>query len=680
MNHFITMRTKKLIPIACVSILALAMTFAVSKAIDPEMLDKKIRPQDDFFEYVNSIWISKNPIPATETSWGNFNALNDASRKALRSICEESANNPGKSGSEQQQIGDFYASGMDSMQIEKMKFVPLKPEFDLINSVGNSKDIAMLISQLHKIQISSGFGYFVLADQKNSNLNVGYLAQDGFGLPDRDYYRSADFASLRDEYKNHLKKMFSLMGDDDALAQKNADFVFELESKLADSSMTAVEQRDPEKLYNKMTEADLDKLAPNMPWSAYFQAMKTPNPGNLIVMQPAFLRQFSALLQSENVNAWKAYFRWQLVHGCAGKLHQDIVNENFRFYGTVMSGQKTIQERWKRILGATEGALGEAMGKIYVQKNFSEKARSRVNEMVTNLVEAYRERIGTRTWMSMETKQKALEKLNAITRKLGFPDKWRDYNGLKIDRSSFVRNFLNSNAFDVNYFLSRINKPVDKVEWGMTPATVNAYYNPQYNEIVFPAAIMQSPFFDANADDAVNYGAIGAVIGHELTHGFDDEGSQYDAEGNLRDWWTADDRKKFEELTSKLVQQFNNYTVIDSIQLKINGELTTGENIADLGGLTISYYAYQRSLQGKGKPAAIDGFTGEQRFFISWAQAWRNSMRAKSLINMVKTNPHSPAKYRVIGPLSNMKEFYDAFGVKPGDKMYKAPEERAEIW
>lgn len=670
----------KLLPVVGAGVLTLAMALAVNKAIDPGMLDKKIRPQDDFFDYVNSIWISKNPIPATETRWGNFNVLYEESQKALRSICEEAAKNPGAVGGEQQQIGDFYASGMDSMQIEKLKFTPLKTEFDQINAAANSKDIAMLVSQMHKIQIPVAFGFFVSADQKNSNLNVGYLSQSGIGLPDRDYYRSSDFEAVREEYKIHLKKMFSLLGDDDALAEKNAGFVFDLEAKLADSSMTTVELRDPEKLYNKMTLADIDKIAPNMPWATYFQAMKTPNPGDLIVNQPAFLRQFNALLQSESVNVWKAYFRWQLLHACAGKLHQDVVNEHFRFYGTMLSGQKKIQDRWKRILGATEGALGEAMGKIYVKKNFSEQSRVRVNEMVTNLVETYRERISTRPWMGDATKQKALEKLNAIMRKLGFPDKWRDYNGLKIDRNSYIRNFLNSNAFDVDYILSRINKPVDKTEWGMTPATVNAYYNPKYNEIVFPAAIMQSPFFDPNADDAVNYGAIGAVIGHELTHGFDDEGSQYDAEGNLRDWWSPEDRKRFEELTGKLVAQFNGYMAIDSLQLKVNGELTLGENIADLGGLTMSYYAYQRSLKGKSKPAAIDGFTGEQRFFISWAQAWRNHARAKSLINMVKTDPHSPAKFRVLGPLSNMKEFYEAFNVQPGDKMYRAPENRAEIW
>lgn len=668
------------LPLAVVGVLAMAMTAALNKAIDPTGLDKKVRPQDDFFAYVNGIWIRNNPIPATETRWGNFNVLNERGQKALRSICEESAAKGAPAGTEMQLIGDFYASGMDSAQIEKLAFAPLKPEFELINGLTDKKQLNAVLADLHLLQVPAGFGFFVSADQKSSNDNAPYMAQSGLGLPDRDYYTAPEMQALTEGYKAHLLAMFKLMGDDEATAQKNADMVFAFESKLADSSMTTVEQRDPDKLYNRMSQQAVQELVPSFVLATYFERMGTPAPGDVIVMQPAFMRQFEVMLQNQPIAAWKAYLRWQLVHSCAGKLHQAVVDEHFRFYGTVMSGQKKIQPRWKRVLTTTEGALGEALGKVYVERNFSPEARNRVNEMVDNLMEAYKVRIGSRTWMSRETKISALKKLSTIMRKLGYPDKWRDYSGLKVTRDSYVRNFLNSNLFDSRFLLDRLNKPVDKTEWGMTPATINAYYNPTYNEIVFPAAIMQEPFFDPNADDAVNYGAMGAVIGHELTHGFDDEGSQYDEQGNLRDWWTPEDRKSFGLLTDKLVNQFNSFVAIDSLNLTVNGQLTLGENIADLGGLTISYYAYQRSLEGKPKPAKIDGLTGEQRFFISWGQAWRGHMRPKSLMNQVKTDPHSPNRFRVIGPLSNMKEFYEAFGVKPGDKMYRKPEDRAEIW
>lgn len=666
-------------PLAGAGILALAMTVSENKAIDTQLLDKRVRPQDDFFEYVNGIWIRNNPIPATEVRWGNFNVLNDRSQKALRDICEGAAGNAQKPGSDMQRIGDFYAAGMDSMQVEKMAFSPLKPEFAMIDALNDKKGITDLLAEMHLMQVSAGFGYFVMADQKNSNENAPYLAQSGLGLPDRDYYTAPEMKDLTAAYREHVKAMFLLMGDDEKTAQKNADMVFSLESKLAENSMTAVEQRDPDKLYNKMTLADIQQSCPNFNFPQYFEKMGTPALSEIIVMQPAFIKAFGGIMDSEPIEAWRAYFRWQLVHSVAGKLHSDVVNEHFKFYGTMMSGQKRLQPRWKRVLSTTEGALGEAMGKIYVEKNFSSQARDRVNDMVDNLMEAYKERIKTRPWMSEKTKGEALKKLGTIMRKLGYPDKWRDYSGLEVTRESYVRNFLNSNKFDVKYLLSRINQPVDKTEWGMTPATINAYYNPAFNEIVFPAAIMQAPFFDPNADDAVNYGAMGAVIGHELTHGFDDEGSKYDSEGNLRDWWTADDRKSFDIRAKVLVDQFNSFVAIDTLKLTVNGQLTLGENIADLGGLTISYAAYQRSLKGQ-TPAKIDGLTGAQRFFISWAQAWRGSMRPKALMNMVKTDPHAPQRFRVLGPLSNMKEFYDAFGVKATDKMYRKPEQRAEIW
>ncbi len=672
--------------VAATGVLALAMKIAIAaggdyKAIDPANMNTAVRPQDDFFEYANGSWIKKNPIPATETSWGNFNVLNEKSQSALRTICEDAAKDKtAQPGTNQQRIGDFFAAGMDSAAIEKAKFTQLMPMLNKIGAIKDKAGVAHSIGELHKVQVGAGYAFFVMADMKDSKVNAAYIYQSGTGLPEKEYYLGEELKPIRDEYQKHLINMFMLMGDDKETARVNANYVFTIEKKFADSSMSAVEMRDQERQYNKMAIADLRRMTPNIDWADYFKTLQAPQVNEVIVAQPAFLRQVNAMIASEPVDAWKAYFRWQLIHLCAPKLHSEVSDENFRFYGTVLSGAQKQQPRWKRVLASTEGALGEALGQLYVERHFSEEAKDRVNVMVDNLIAAYTERIRTRDWMSEQTKEQALAKLNTILRKLGFPDKWRDYNGLKVSRDSYVMNFLASNRFDVAYNLGKLGKPVDRLEWGMTPATVNAYYNPSNNEIVFPAAIMQPPFFDPNADDAVNYGAMGAIIGHELTHGFDDQGAMFDSEGNMKNWWTEEDVKNFQVRTRKLAEQFNAFVVIDSIDLHVNGELTLGENIADLGGLTIAYYAYKHSLEGKPAPAKIDGFTGEQRFFLSWAQGWRNSMRPKSLVNMVKTNPHSPARFRVIGPLSNMQEFYDAFEVKPGDKMYRKPEERVQIW
>ena len=649
--------------------------------INPEDINKEYRPQDDFYNYVNKIWIGKNPIPATETSWGNFNVLQEKSQNALRTICEElAAKNGATPGTNEQLIGDFFAAGMDTVQIEKDKFTVVDPELKKIAGLKDSKGITDLMAYLHGYQTGCGFGFFVMADMKNSDLNMPYVFQSGMGLPEKEYYQGGDMAAIREDYKKHIAKMFTLMGEDGKDAAKHAEMAYNIEAKLADSSLSAVESRDLERIYNKMDVAALSKLVPNFDWAKYFTAMGTPDVKEVIVDNPAYLRQFNNLIKSESAEAWQAYFRWHFVHLIGAKMHKEVCDENFRFWGTTLSGQAAQQPRWKRVMQSTEGALGDALGQLYVQRNFSEEAKTRVNAMVDNLMAAYEERIKTRDWMSEATKAQAIDKLHKIMRKLAFPDKWRSYANLKVDRKSYVRNFLNSNQFDAKWLLGKFGKPVDKTEWGMTPATINAYYNPSYNEIVFPAAIMQPPFFDAKADDAVNYGAMGAVIGHELTHGFDDQGSMFDGEGNMQNWWTDDDRAKFEAKTKMLADQFNKFVVIDSTGLTVNGELTLGENIADLGGLTISYYAFQMAQQKNPQPKTIDGFTPNQRFFISWAQAWRNSQRPKSLVMMVKTNPHSPAKFRVIGPLSNMKEFYDAFGVKEGDKMWRRVEDRVAIW
>lgn len=668
--------------LAFVAFIAVSMKQAYDgTGIDPADINTKLRPQDDFYGYVNNIWITKNPIPATETSWGNFNVLQEKSQNALRTICEEMAKKENsKSGTNEQLIGDFFAAGMDTLAIEKAKFSTVDPELKKISALSNPEGITDVISYLHMYQAGCGFGYFIMADMKNSNENAAYIFQSGMGLPEKEYYLGEDMQSIRDEYKKHITNMFMLMGEKPADATKHAEQAFNIEKQLADSSLSAVESRDLERIYNKKSVQELSVIVPNFDWKKYFTAVGTPGVTEVIVDNPAYLVQFNKLIRSESSEAWQSYFRWHFVHLIAGKMHKEVADENFRFWGTVLSGQTAQQPRWKQVMRSTEGALGEALGQLYVQRNFSEEAKNRVNVMVDNLIAAYEARIQTREWMSPATKTQATEKLHKIMRKLAFPDKWRSYAGLNVDRKSYVRNFLNSNMFDAKFLLGKFGKPVDKMEWGMTPATINAYYNPSYNEIVFPAAIMQPPFFDPKADDAVNYGAMGAVIGHELTHGFDDQGSMFDGDGNMQNWWTDDDRAKFEAKTKMLVGQFNKFVVIDSTGLTVNGELTLGENIADLGGLTISYYAFQMAQQKNPQPKTIDGFTANQRFFISWAQAWRNSQRPKALTMMVKTNPHSPARFRVVGPLSNMKEFYEAFDVKQGDKMWRAPEERVEIW
>jgi len=649
--------------------------------IDPTNINTQFRPQDDFYSYVNSIWIGKNPIPASETSWGNFNVLREKSQNALRSICEEmSAKSKATPGSNEQLIGDFFAAGMDTAAIEKAKFTEIQPELKKIASLKDYKGITELMSYLHLYQTNCGFGFFVMADMMSSNDNAAYLFQSGMGLPEKEYYQSADMQSTRDEYVKHITALFKLNGETETMAAKHADMAFNIEKQFADSSLSAVESRDMQRIYNKRTVAELQTMAPNFGWVDYFGQLGVKEVKEVIIDNPAFIRQYNRMLTSESIEAWQAYFRWQFLHLVAGKMHNAVADENFRFWGTVLSGQTAQQPRWKRVMTSTESALGDALGQLYVQRHFSEEAKNRVNTMVDNLVAAYSERIDTRDWMSADTKKQAHNKLNKIMRKLAFPDKWREYSGLNVSRKSYVRNFLTSNQYDARWLLGKFGKPVDKTEWGMTPATINAYYNPSYNEIVFPAAIMQSPFFDAAADDAINYGAMGAVIGHELTHGFDDQGSMFDGDGNMVNWWTDEDHHNFETKTRMLSMQFNQYMVIDSLKLTVNGELTLGENIADLGGLTISYYAFQMAQKENPSPAKIDGFTPNQRFFISWAQAWRNSQRPKSLMMMVKTNPHSPARFRVLGPLSNMKEFYEAFDVKEGDKMWRKSEDRVEIW
>jgi putative endopeptidase len=524
------------------------------------------------------------------------------------------------------------------------------------------------------------FTLYVDQDPKISTEYITQFYQGGIGLPDRDYYTNNDDRTLgiQKAYLQHLENMFKLLGDQPEDAKKNAKTVFDIETNLAKASMTQIELRDPQSQYNKKTIEELNTLAPELQMNAYFEGVNIKGINNVIVGQPKFFEELNRGMKAVSIADWKTYLRWNLISQTANKLSDDFVNESFKFYGNTLVGIPTLKARWKRALEATDGSLGDALGQLFVKKYFTEDSKKRVNEMVNNLVAAYRVRINSRDWMSEETKKQAQLKLDKVIRKLGYPDKWKDYSTLDIKTDSYVANVLRANNYTFKEMTGRLGKPIDKQLWGMTAPTINAYYNPTINEIVFPAGIMQPVFFNPDADDAVNYGSMGAVIGHELTHGFDDQGAQYDADGNLKNWWTKEDMDRFKAKTDVLVKQFDSYVAIDDVHVK--GALTLGENIADLGGLTIAYYAYKKSLEGKPVPAKIDGFTGEQRFFISWAQAWRVNMRPAFLKNMIQTNPHSPGNFRANAAPSNMQEFYDAFGVKPGDKMYRPKEERAEIW
>ena len=655
--------------------------FAQSPCIDIKNFDKSVKPGDNFFLYVNGSWMKKNPIPASEARWGSFNIIGQENDKALLTILKELANTNAEPGSAKQKAGDFYFTAMDTAAIERSGITSLTEEFSKIDQISNPNQLMNVVAHLHMIGIRPLFSFSVEPDPKSSSENILILNQAGLSLPDMDYYANPDTSinNIRLKYKTHIANMFSLMGEKPETAYQNAELIFEMESELASVSMTRVQLRDIQAQYNKMQSPELTIMVPEINWVVYFSELGIYGKvRNVIVSQPKFFARVNAMIADHSLNEWKIYLRWHLLNSTADLLSSIFSREHFNFYEKPLSGAKQQKPRWKKVVRQADDVLGELLGQLYIEKNFSAESKKKVNEMVDNLFEAYKEHINSRTWMSEATKQQAQRKLSTIMRKLAYPDKWRDYSTLEIKRDAYVLNCLRGNEFQMKFMFNKLGKPIDKTEWGMTPSTVNAYYNPSYNEIVFPAGIMHSPFFDPNADDAVNYGAMGSVIGHELTHGFDDQGSQYDWEGNLKNWWTKDDSTQFRDRTKMVVKQYNNFVTRDT--LKVNGELTQGENIADLGGLTLAYAAYQISLKGKPAPLPIDGLTSDQRFFISWAQVWRGDMRTEALKNLLKTNPHSPYNARVNVPLSNLDAFYRAFNIKPGDKLYRRENDRVEIW
>ncbi len=651
-------------------------------AFDVQNMNTTIKPGDDFFTYVNGTWMKNNPIPADKNSRSTFDELFERNRHDIKEIIEEAASAKDvQPGSNTEKIGAFYNSGMDTVSIEKQGISPMKMFFDKIDSIHNIADVQSVGAFFQTYQINPFFHLFSNQDSKNSTSVIAQFYQAGLGLPERDYYFNNDESvkKIREKYLIHLTKMFELLKDEHSVAEKNAETVMKMETQLAKASFTNVENQDPQKTYNKVKIDGLNKLTPDINWNVYFKEVGYPGLTEINVFQPSFMKELDDMMKTVPVNDWKTFLRWHLINSVAPYLTKDFVDENFDFYSRTLSGQEKMEPRWKLVLDATSRSLGEAIGQLYVKKYFPPIAKQKMTDLVMNLKKSLKQRIENLTWMEPQTKQEALAKLDKMGVKVGYPDKWRDYSGLNITSQPYVLNVLNSRAFEFRYSMDKVGKPVDPNEWGMTPQTVNAYYNPNRNEIVFPAGILQPPFFNLDADDAVNYGAIGMVIGHEMTHGFDNQGRQFDKDGNLRDWWTKDDSKAFEAHAAMLIDQYNHFEILDSVF--VNGKLTLGENIADLGGCTVAYDAYKLSLEGKETPKPIDGFTNYQRFFLSYAQIWRTNMRDKEIRRRIKTDEHSPAKARIDGVVYNMPEFYSAFpDVKPGDKRYIPVEQRPVIW
>ncbi|HMJ05910.1 MAG TPA: M13 family metallopeptidase [Chthoniobacterales bacterium] len=650
-------------------------------AFDLKNMDTSVKPQDDFYSYANGTWLKKNPIPPEESRWGSFNALIEKNNDALRVVAEKAAKakaDPSLA-PDVQKVGDYYASGMDEKAINAAKAKPLADEFKRIADIKDKDGLLDEIAHLHLMGVTAFFGFTSGQDDKESTMVIAQAYQGGLGMPDRDYYTKEDDASkkLRDAYVAHVAKMLTLVGDPAAKSADEAKKILALETSLAKPARTRVELRDPQKNYNKMKQADLQTLMPDWNWAAYFKAIDLTEPGEINVGQPDFFKAANAVLTSTSLDDWKTYLRWHLIHAAAGELSSDFVNENFKFFGTTLTGTKQLKPRWKRVVSSTDNALGEALGKLYVADNFPPESKARMTELVKNIQEAMSDSIKSRDWMDDATKQEALKKLAAFTVKIGYPDKWRDYSALKVDRGPYVMNAARASIFEAERQLQKIGKPVDRSEWGMTPPTVNAYYNPNMNEIVFPAGILQPPFFNANADDAINYGGIGAVIAHEISHGFDDQGRQYDATGNLRDWWTPESAAKYKERADKIVKQYSEYEPIAGMH--INGELTQGENIADDGGIKLAFAALQKALKDKPQEK-IDGFTPEQRFFLGWAQVWRANIRDEALKLRLNTDPHSPTKYRCNGPLSNSPDFKKAYNLPDTCPMVRPADQIVSIW
>jgi predicted metalloendopeptidase len=651
-----------------------------ASGIETQYIDQGVRVQDDFFGHLNGKWLQTTEIPSDRTSWGTFIKLRDDTQGQIRGIVEADQKKPGKkAGSDEQKIGDLYTSFMDEKKLEALGTKPLAGELNRIRALKDKKGIPALVAHLAQIGVANPYGIGVAQDAKESTKYATYIRQGGLGLPDRDYYLKMDdkrMAGIKAKYEQHVANILGLAGEKDAAAKAKAIVAFETE--LAKVQWTRVELRDPNKSYNKMSVEELAKLAPDYDWKAALGAAGIGNKADYVIVgQPSYLTGFNEVLNKTDLATLKDYFQWQVLREFSPYLAKAFVDERFDFYGKTLSGVKEQEPRWKRGVATVEGALGEALGREYTAQYFPPERKARMEELVKNVLAAYKESINNLDWMGPETKKEAQAKLAKFNPKIGYPNKWRDYSKLAVKKDDLVGNVMRASNFAYNRNINKLGKPIDREEWGMTPQTINAYYNSRLNEIVFPAAILQPPFFNAAADDAVNYGAIGAVIGHEIGHGFDDKGSQSDGDGNLRNWWTAEDQARFKAKTDMLVKQYGAFEPVPGYH--VNGELTLGENIGDNSGLAIAYKAYKISLHGQPAPV-IDGMSGDQRFFMGFGQVWRSKMRDEAAINQVKTDPHSPGQFRANGTLRNQAAFYEAFGVKEGDKMYLKPEERVTIW
>jgi putative endopeptidase len=654
-----------------------AETSPDASGLNMKNIDTSIRPQDDLYRYVNNGWLKSTTIPADKSNYGTFTMLFDQSLDRLKIIVDEASKSNAEKGTETQKVGDFYKSYLDEAKVEALGMKAIESYLKEVDAIQDREALAKWFAHAQHLGIPGPIRFFVNQDQKNATQYIGYFYQSGLGLPDRDYYFKDDDKSkeFRTAYVKHIETMFGYAGFPDPAG--SAKKIYALEEQLAKGQWTRVENRDPQKTYNKVEAGNLKTLTPEFDWNDFVSGLGIAKQPAVIVSQPTYISAYGEALKSVPLDDWKLYAKWHVLSSAAPYLSKQFEQENFNFYSKTLKGTQEQEPRWKRAVEDIDQLMGEAVGKIYVQKYFPPEDKARMEQLVRNLLAAYDHSIQGLDWMSPETKKAAKEKLSKFTYKIGYPDKWRDYSSLQITADDLVGNVIRAVEFEYNRDLDKLGKPIDRTEWGMTPQTVNAYYNPVMNEIVFPAAILQPPFFNKNADDAVNYGGIGAVIGHEIGHGFDDRGSQYDGDGNLHNWWTDQDRNEFEARTGKLVQQYEAFSPVPGEH--INGKLTLGENIGDLGGVSIAYQAYKISLNGKDAPV-IDGLTGDQRFFMGWAQVWARLYREEELRQRLITDPHSPSEFRCNGVVRNVPEFYTAFDVKEGDKLYLKPEDRVKIW
>lgn len=655
------------------------IAFGQTAAFDVSRMDKSVDACTDFFQFANGKWLDNTEIPGDQSSWGSFNILAENNRKTLKEIVDEAAaKTDAPKGSDTQLIGDFYFSCMDEAAIEAAGVKPLNPYLNNINSIRNKKDLQNQIAKMHDLGIPVLFGFGGGTDLKNSTMVIANAGQGGLSLPGREYYidGSLKFQETRDKYREYMMNMFQLMGDSEQEARNNMFSVMRIQMRLAYASLSRTDLRNPDNRYNKVSISEANSITPNFAWDEYMAMRGINGVTEFNIGQPEFFKSVNQMMNDVSIGEWKTYLKWMTINAAAPALAKKFADTNFDFFGKYLQGRKEQQPRWRICVQAADGNVGEALGQLYVAKAFKPESKERMNELIDNLFVAMRQRIDKLEWMTDETKVQAQAKLATFKRKIGYPEKLRGYEGLEIDRKSFLMNSMRSDKFQIKRNLADIGNPVDRDRFGMTPPTVNAYYSPLLNEIVFPAGILQPPFFNPDADDAINYGSIGGVIGHEISHGFDDQGSRFDAEGNLKMWWTPEDRKSFEERAACVVKQFDEYEVQPG--LFMNGKLTLGENIGDLGGLAISYDAFMNSLEGKPRPEDIDGFTAEQRFFLGWAQVWAVKATAENDRLRATTDPHALARWRVNGPLSNMQQFANAFGCKAPQKMVK--KDMCEIW